>query len=161
MAKVKVLELSEQNKQELQSVIKLGADWRQRERALTVVLLGEGKTCKQVGEIQGLSPRTVGHTRSEWRLEGMASLADKPRSGTPKKLDEAQIERLVQWAKEEPLTAVALQVKHEAAGGKKVHTATLTLALKGRGFVWKRTRHSLKKKEAKSTSSGPKRSSVP
>lgn len=158
MAKVKVLGLSEQHKLELQAVIKYGSDWRHRERALTLLMLGEGKTCKQVGEMQGLSARTVGHTRSEWRLEGMASLADKPRCGTPKKLDEAQIARLVKWAQEAPLTAVALQAKHEAAGGKKVHIATLTQALKAKGFVWKRTRHSLRKKETKPTLIEPKKS---
>lgn len=100
MAKVKVLNLCDESKQELRIVIKFGADWRQRERAQTLLLLGEGKTCKQVGQMQGLSPRTVGHTRSEWRLEGKLSLADKPRCGTPKKLDEPQIARLVQWAQE-------------------------------------------------------------
>lgn len=161
MAKLKVLNLSDENKQELQTVIKFGADWRQRERAQMLLLLGQGKTCNEVGEMQGLSPRTVGHTRSEWLLEGMGSLADKPRCGTPKKLDEAQIARLVEWAQEEPLTAVALQAKHEETGGKKVHIVTLTRALKDKGFVWKRTRHCLGKKETKPTLIKPKRSSMP
>lgn len=160
MAKLKVLNLSDESKRELQTEIKFGSDWRQRERAQTLLLLGAGKTCKEVAQIQGLSPRTVGHTRSEWLLEGMLCLADKPRCGTPKKLDETQIARLVRWAQEEPLSAVALQAKHEAQGGKKVHIATLTLALKDKGFVWKRTRHCLEKKETKLTSGAPKKSST-
>ena len=109
--------------------------------------------------MQGLSARTVGHTRGEWLLEGLASLKDKPRCGTPKKLAEAQIAQLVKWAQEEPLTAGALQAKHEAAGGKKVHIATLTRALKAKGFVCKRTRHSLRKKETKPTLIEPKKNS--
>ena len=50
-------------------------------------------------------------------------------------------------ARSEPLTAKALLAKHVEDGGTLVHLNTLTGALKAAGFVWKRTRHSLKKKE--------------
>ena len=39
----------------------------------------------------------------------------------------------------------ALKARHVAAGGAPVHVNTLTGVLKRAGFVWKRTRHSLKK----------------
>ena len=158
MAKVKAVELSDEQRGALQEVLRRGADWRERERAQTVLLLGQGQTCKQVALAQDLSPRTVGDTRSHWRREGMACLADKPRSGAARKLDEVQIERLAQWACEEPLSMAALQARHEAAGGKKVHIETLSKALRQRGFVWKRTRHSLKKNETKPPSNEPKKS---
>jgi hypothetical protein len=52
---------------------------------------------------------------------------------------------LVQWTDAEPLTAKALLVRHLDAQGRKVHLNTLVSELKRQGFVWKRTRHSLKK----------------
>jgi hypothetical protein len=55
------------------------------------------------------------------------------------------VKRLVQWADTEPLTAVALLARHKEAQGRDVHLNTLVSALKSYGFVWKRTRHSLKK----------------
>jgi transposase len=53
---------------------------------------------------------------------------------------------LLTWARAEPLTLTALKARHVAAGGAPVHVNTLTGVLKRAGFVWKRTRHSLKKK---------------
>ena len=147
IAKVKIVELSDEQRRALQDVLKRGSDWCERDRAQTVLLMGQGQTCKQVALAQDLSPHTARDTRSHWRRDGMACLADKPCSGAARKLDEMQIERLAQWAREEPPTVGALQPMHEAAGGKKVHIETLSKVLRQKGFVWKRTRHSLKKTE--------------
>ena len=54
---------------------------------------------------------------------------------------------MIETARSEPLTGKALLAKHVEEGGTLVHLNTLTGALKAAGFVWKRTRHSLKKKE--------------
>ena len=67
------------------------------------------------------------------------------RSGAPRKLTTPHVERLVEWAKAEPLSASALLARHAAHGGPLVHLNTLVAALKASGLVWKRTRHSLKK----------------
>ena len=79
---------------------------------------------------------------SDWRQAGMASLADLPRSGAPRKLQPEHVERLVQWAGAEPLTAAALLARHLDAGGPLVHVNTMVATLKASNFVWKRTRHS-------------------
>jgi transposase len=90
----------------------------------------------------------------------MDGLSDKPRSGAPRKLDESAVDRLVQWAKEKPSTAVELLQRHTEAQGTLVNTDTLIRTLKANGLVWKRTRHSLKKREMKPSSPSPARKST-
>jgi transposase len=50
------------------------------------------------------------------------------------------------WATQEALTAPELLARLEETFGTRVHRNTLTGVLKRAGLVWKRTRHSLKKK---------------
>lgn len=118
-----------------------------RERARSVLLLAQGKTCEQVAELQDLTMKTVSNTRKRWLAAGFDGLADLPRSGAPAKLSPAEVERVVQWARDEPLSLTELNARHEQAGGTVVHYNTLKATLKAAGFVWKRTRHSLKKNE--------------
>ena len=62
-------------------------------------------------------------------------------------MSEDEIRNVVAIASAEPLTAKALLARHIEGGGVPVHLNTLTAALRNDGMVWKRTRHSLKKKE--------------
>ena len=137
--------LSPDEKRTLEQVIKKDRDWRVRERAQTLLLLSQGLSCKEIAARQGLCAATVCTTRRVWRDERLAGLADKPRCGAPHKLSEPEVQRLVQWASTEPLTAAALLARHNEAQGRSVHLNTLVSELKRHGFVWKRTRHSLKK----------------
>jgi len=142
-----MLALSAADKDALLQAEKKNPDWRVRERARSVLLLAQGKTCAQVAESQELTMRTVSNTRKRWLAAGLDGLADLPRSGAPAKLSPSEIERLTRWARDEPLSLTELKARHEAAGGAVVHPNTLKAALKAAGFVWKRTRHSLKKNE--------------
>ncbi len=142
-----MLVLSAADKETLMQAEKKNPDWRVRERARSVLLLAQGKTCAQVAALQELSMRTVSSTRKSWIAAGLNGLADLPRSGAPAKVSKQEAERLLQWARDEPLTLTALKARHEEAGGTPVHPNTLTALLKANGFVWKRTRHSLKKNE--------------
>ena len=123
------------------------ADWRASERAKTLLLLSPPLLSREVAKVQDLNICTVRETWQRWLREGMDCLYDKPRSGAPRKLDQAAVDRLVQWAREEPLTATELLQRHADAQGEPIHVETLTRILKEQGLVWKRTRHSLKKRE--------------
>lgn len=148
--------LSTEEAQQLKRLVRRHANWRMRERAQTLLLLAQGKTAKQVALEMELHPQTVGSTRRQWEQEGMQSLSDKARSGAPAKLPEAQVQRLVQWAKSEPQSLSTLRARHEEAGGVVVHVNTLISVLKRAGLVWKRTRHGLEKKETTQPSSKPR-----
>lgn len=141
------LSLSADDRRLLERVVSRGGNWRQRERAQTLILLDDGLTLNDVAAIVKVHVRTVGSTRTAWLTDGVNSLADSARSGAPRKLESEELRRLVVLAGEEPLTAKALLARHTEGGGTLVHVSTLTLALKSAGLVWKRTRHSLKKKK--------------
>ena len=140
-----VLKLDEASRVELELMVKRGENWRERERAQTLLLLDQGVFAQEVAHQLGVNVRTVGTTRSRWLESGRESLGDLPRSGAPRKLTTQHVERLVEWAKAEPLSAPALLARHAAHGGPSVHLNTLVSTLKASGLVWKRTRHSLKK----------------
>lgn len=140
------LSLAAEDREALEQVISRGDNWRQRERAQTLILLDDGLTTDEVAAVVKVHARTVGSTRIAWLVDGINSLTDLARSGAPRKLSPEALERLVAMAAEEPLTAKALLARHTENGGTLVHVSTLTLALKSAGLVWKRTRHSLKKK---------------
>ena len=143
--KVLQVQLSEADVQALRQVDKKSDDWRARERARTLLLLSQGNSAQEVALLQDITVRTVQNTWVRWCNQGIDSLTDKPRCGAPRKLDQTAIERLTQWASQKPLTAVQLLELHSQAQGQPVHINTLVAALKRENFVWKRTRHSLKK----------------
>lgn len=139
--------LSAEDRLALEHVHKKSPDWRARERAKTLLLLGQPLLSREVAQVQDLNICTVRDTWQRWLKEGMSCLHDKPRSGAPRKLDDAAVQRLTQWVREEPLSATQLLQRHTEAQGEPVHVETLIRILKEEGLVWKRTRHSLKKNE--------------
>lgn len=137
--------LSEEGRLALEQVLRKSPDWRARERAKTLLLLCRPMLSCEVAQVQDLNICTVRDTWQRWLRDGMQCLHDKPRSDTLSKLDQAGLERLLQWAREEPLTATQLLQRHTEAQGESIHVETLTRILKANGMVWKRTRQSLKK----------------
>ena len=112
MAARKILQLDEDNRTQLQRIVKRSSDWRERERAQTLLRLDSGLFAQDVADQLGLNVRTVRTTHIRWRHNALASLPDKPRSGAPQKLNSGHVQRLVQWALDEPLTATALLARH-------------------------------------------------
>jgi transposase len=156
VAKKATLTLLPQERLRLQNIVDRGTNWRERERAKTLILFDDGQSMSVIAETVGIDIRTVGLTRMDWLKRGFESLVDAPRTGAPKKITPEQLEKLLDAAEKEPLTAKALLAKHVDAGGMLVHVNTLTKALKRAQFVWKRTRSSLKKNETKPLSEPPR-----
>jgi transposase len=136
----------------LEEIVKRGENWRQRQRAKTLLLLDTGMSMNDVADHIEVNVRTIGSTRIQWLKDRRESLSDRQRSGAPKKMTAEQVEHVLALAKSQPLTAQELLAKHIEAGGPVIHRNTLTATLKAAGFVWKRTRHSLKKSEMKTVS---------
>ena len=127
----KTLQLGDDSRAQLQRIVKRTSNWRERERAQTLLLLDSGVFAEDVAHQMSLNVRTVRITHTNWRQRGIASLADLPRSGAPSKLQPEHVERLVQWATAEPLTSAALLARHLDSGGPKVHVNTMASTLKG------------------------------
>ena len=120
-------------------------NWRKRERAKTLLTLHQTKSASEVASIIGIHEKTVGLTKRDWLTRGYESLVDRPRCGAPSKISGEQLQKIVEKANSEPNSAKNLLAFHLENGGEKVHPTTLMNALKSVGFIWKRTRHSLKK----------------
>jgi transposase len=152
---VKPIELSESEREQLQILIKKGIDWRERERAQTILMLSEGQTVFAIAEHQGVMPEAIRERRRRWLKKGLASLPDQPRCGAPSKLNEAHRTRLKEWIDDEPLTCRVLVSRLVAECGVTISASTLRNELKHMGYVWKRTRYSLKKSAIPNASSKP------
>ena len=144
-----IIGLSLEDRGILEEVIERGSNWRQRQRAQTLLLLDSNLSTADVARTVGVHVRTVNTTRRDWFKNGHKSLLDAARSGAPKKITPEQITSLVLAASTEPLSARQLLAKHLAEGGAPIHLNTLSTALKRSGMTWKRTRHSLKKSDQK------------
>lgn len=145
--KLDVLELTEDDRAGLLKIVEKGRDWRMRHRAQTVLYFGDGWRAKAIATQQNLHLDTVYDRRKHWLAQGFASLADKHRSGAPSKVSAAQREQLRLWATQEAMTARELLTRLKEEFDIVVHASTLSVILKEMKFVWKRTRHNLKKSE--------------
>lgn len=149
------IELSENEREQLQQIIKKGSDWRERERAQTILMLSEGRTVVAVAEQQGVKPEAIRERRRKWWRSGINSLPDQPRSGAPSKLTDSHRSQLKEWIDAEPLNCRALVSRLKTECGVTISASTLRNELKRLGYVWKRTRYSLKKSAIPSASSKP------
>ncbi|WP_232422404.1 helix-turn-helix domain-containing protein [Methylosarcina fibrata] len=143
LARVELMEIESDC---LRAVIKKSSDWRERERAETVLLLASGKTVKEVAEQQNLCREAVRIRRRKWLKRGLASLPDQPRSGAPTKLTNEHRQQLGQWVEAEALSSRELLTRLAEQYQVHIGPTTLRTELKLLGYVWKRTRYSLKKK---------------
>ena len=145
--RLQVLELTEEDRLGLLRIVERGRDWRMRHRAQTLLYFGDGWRAKAIATQQSLHLDTVYDRRKHWLAEGFASLTDKHRSGAPSKVSAAQRGQLRTWATQEALTARELLTKLKEEFDIVMHPNTLNVILKEMKFVWKRTRHNLKKSE--------------
>ena len=103
-----------------------GENWRERERAQTLLHLDDGLSTAEVAQIVEIHAYTVSRTRRDWFAEGLGSLRDSARSGAPKKITPEQLAKIVDAATAEPLTARELLARHLDDGSAKIHIRTLS-----------------------------------
>lgn len=148
--KPRPLVLSEAECQQLAHIAERGDDWRVRQRSRTLLMLHSGKSINAVAAEQDINRDTVAAHRDAWLAKGVDGLADAPRSGAPRKLPAEHIQAMCDWARAEALTAPQLRERLKEQLNVKVSIWVVQECLRREGFVWKRTRHSLKKSEISS-----------
>lgn len=142
---IRRVDLTEEEKGQLEQRIKKGKDWRERERAETILLLSKGLSVLEVAQRQGVIAETIRERRRRWYKKGMLSLLDQRRSGAPSKLNEAHRACLKSWMDEEALGSRELLNRLKKAHDASISLSTLRHEVKRLGYVWKRTRYHLKK----------------
>lgn len=145
--KPRPLVLSESECQQLAHIAERGDDWRARQRSRTLLMLHSGKSINAVAAEQGINRDTVAVHRDTWLAKGIDGLTDAPRSGAPRKLSAEHAQAMCDWARAEALTAPQLRQRLQEQFNVKVSIWVVQACLRREGFVWKRTRHSLKKNE--------------
>ncbi|MEC4747179.1 helix-turn-helix domain-containing protein [Methylomicrobium sp. Wu6] len=139
----------------MQAIVKKGSDWRERERAETILLLASGVSVKAIGKQQRICREAVRIRRRKWLECGLASLPDQPRSGAPSKLADEHREQIQQWVEAEALSSRNILSRLKEKYQIEMSATTLRTELKRLGFVWKRTRYSLKKSAMPNASNKP------
>ncbi len=142
--KAKTLTLTDEERGQLTQIEERSSDWRERRRAQTVLLLDQGLSIDAVVTQQKIHQETVACHRDAWLVRGFAGLRDLPRSGAPRKLSEAHKQVLCAWVQGEAYTAPQLRSRLSEEQGVQVSVWLVQSALKEKGYVWKRSRHSLK-----------------
>lgn len=149
MPKIITISLSESERKKLDEIFKYSSNWRERERAQTVLLLAENLRISEVAAQLNLCERTVSNTRRKWVLSQFDALTDAPRPGAPWKLSIDYQNLILKHAEEAPLSARKIQEAIVQVGAPQVHINTIRAVLRRANKTWKRTRHSLKKNETK------------
>ena len=142
MPRIVTVPLSLEQREQLILLTKNAAHWRERQRAQTILWLSEGKTVAEVAALQECIPETIRLQRRHWELHQFESIQEGHRSGRPSNY-QAQI---LEWVNTSPLNAEQIRVKLHEKHGVSVSVETLRKFLRDSGMVFKRTRHSLKKK---------------
>lgn len=81
MGKIRTIELSVAQQQELEQGYRSGESHTFRQRCQLVLLKSEGRTSEQVGQLLKMHPVTVNNWLSRYQAEGIAGLATKPGRG--------------------------------------------------------------------------------
>ena len=113
MSRVAPIDLEDSEREYLIEIIKKGADWRERDRAETILLLAVGYSVQSVAERQDLCREAVRIRRHKWLKWGLASLPDRPRCGAPSKLTDEQRQQLGVWVESEALSLRELLTRLE------------------------------------------------
>jgi transposase len=97
------IELSEEEERRLRAVLRTpSASQQQALRARIVLRAAEGATNTQIAAEAGVSLPTVGLWRRSFSERGLAGLADAPRSGRPRQIDDDEVQRVLATTLEPP-----------------------------------------------------------
>ena len=72
MPRVFVLNLALKARSALEKIVARGENWRERQRAQTLLLLDDGLPTAEVARIVGVHAYTVSRTRRDWIAEGLS-----------------------------------------------------------------------------------------
>jgi transposase len=136
--------LTEEQREQLQEVMKSQSPQRRRMRAHAILLSERRYSIDQLADIYQIDRDRVSEWLDWWEEYQFEGLDDAPRSGRPPKLTDKEQKHAVKLALKEPrslrqgLTAIASKV------GKIISRDTLKRILVAEDYGWKRVRRSLR-----------------
>ena len=123
-----------------------------RQRAMGLRLLHDGQTPKEVAETMSVTQPTVYSWHHRWQENGLEGLANRPKSGRPRKSTAIYVGLLEQVVEQDPQelgypftiwTAERLRLHLQAKTGILLGQTQFRFLLKDRDFVYRRPKHDL------------------
>lgn len=111
MGKIRVVDLSEQERESLQEGYRTGKSHAFRKNCQLVLLKSESRTSKEVGDILQMNPITVNKWLDRYEAEGIKGLVIKPGRGRKQLLDPIADKEKVQQAVQQERQRLS-QAKH-------------------------------------------------
>jgi len=141
-----VSRLTDEQRNQLQQIVKTDPHARARHRAHAVLLSDQGYSRGEIADIYHVKADTVSGWLNAWETRAFQGLYDAPRSGRPKALNEAERARAIDLVKASPrqIKRVIHQLAEEV--GKTVSRSTLKRLISTAKGRWKRGRQSLRSK---------------
>ncbi len=136
--------LSEEQIEELETLLKNHPTHRVRMRAHSILLSSRGFCITKIAEIYQLDRDSVSSWIDKWEVSGIDGLFDKPRSGSPSILDESEKEIAKELIKKYPRSMKTVIAELFQKTGKKVSEWTLKRLAKTTKLSWKRVKKGLK-----------------
>jgi transposase len=119
---------------------------RIRMRAHGILLSARGSSVDEIARIYQVHRDTVSSWLDRFAQLGVDGLRDKPRSGSPSKLDAQEKEVVKELLKAHPNAPNVVLAQLTEKTGKSISRSSLRRLAKGAGLRWKRVRKSLKSK---------------
>ncbi|MFU8926406.1 hypothetical protein [Acinetobacter puyangensis] len=101
---------------------------------------------KEIAILHGVQPETIRTHRRNWRKNKWDAITEGKRSGHPRSLQESHRTAILFWVNTEILNTAQIKQRLYEQYQLEVCQETIRIFLKSSGIVYKRTRHSLKKK---------------
>jgi transposase len=152
MPKKLSFQLTEEGLRAIAEAIKHDKRPEVRQRAMGLRLLHEGKAPKAVAEFLSVSQPTVYDWHHRWQHQGVAGLANRPKSGSPVKANQEYVELLEQVVEQDPQevgyafriwTSERLRLHLKAKTGIELKPTQFRALLKDNDFVYRRPKHDL------------------
>ena len=124
-----------------------------RHRATALHMLHQGMKPQEVADILAVSLGSIYKWHARWRKGGLDALANQPKSGAPRKADEAYWRRVGEVVEQEPSafgynftiwTAERLIAHMVAETGIELSVSRFRVVMRKRGYVYRRPKHDLK-----------------
>lgn len=145
-----VRKLRKGEQRELTRLVHSGEDGRLVRRAQIIRLSSQGHSAPAIAEAWGLHVQTVRRGINAFNAEGLASLADKPRSGRPSKTGNGYVELLKEAVTRcprdvgYPFSSWTLERLREHLArqtGTLLHPCYLSQVMRRHGIVYRRPKH--------------------
>jgi transposase len=130
----------------LTELMRNGKNVRARMRGHAILLSSEGFDINLIGRIFFVGRDAVSSWLTRWEELGIVGLLDEARDGRPSKLTEDEKEWVKELIEANPRAIKTVIAELEKKTGKKVSKETIKRIAKKTRLIWKRVRHSLKKK---------------